>query len=343
MQYRIMEKSALLDESGNLKQKGYATSYMLEYNRQQIKASKAKIKEWDYYYVGNDNHAICLTVADMGYIGALSATFMDFETPSQITKSSVILFPMGKLHMPTSTLKGDVIVKNGDVEMCFVFDGKVRHIFGKYPKFGKNGEELAFDFTLSDIPEECMFIATPFDKPKHFYYNSKINCLTAQGSFSLGDKTYDLNNALGTLDWGRGVWTYDNTWYWGSLQTILPDGKKFGFNLGYGFGNTSAASENMLFYDGKAHKLEEVKFNIPGDGTDNVRYTEPWTFTSSDGRLELDFTPIIDRYEPVDLKVFCMIPHQVFGRFNGTCILDDGTVIHLDNVLGFAEKVHNKW
>lgn len=343
MQYRIMEKSALLDESGNLKQKGYATSYMLEYNRQQIKASKAKIKEWDYYYVGNDNHAICLTVADMGYIGALSATFMDFETPSQITKSSVMLFPMGKLHMPTSTLKGDVIVKNGDVEMCFIFDGKVRHIFGKYPKFGKNGEELAFDFTLSDIPEECMFIATPFDTPKHFYYNSKINCLTAQGSFSLGDKTYDLNNALGTLDWGRGVWTYDNTWYWGSLQTILPDGKKFGFNLGYGFGNTSAASENMLFYDGKAHKLEDVKFNIPGDGTDNVRYTEPWTFTSSDGRLNLDFTPIIDRYEPVDLKIFCMIPHQVFGRFNGTCILDDGTVVHLDNVLGFAEKVHNKW
>lgn len=338
-----MEKSALLDESGNLKQKGYATSYMLEYNRQQIKASKAKIKEWDYYYVGNDNHAICLTVADMGYIGALSATFMDFETPSQITKSSVMLFPMGKLHMPTSTLKGDVIAKNGDVEMCFIFDGKVRHIFGKYPKFGKNGEELSFDFTLSDIPEECMFIATPFDTPKHFYYNSKINCLTAHGSFSLGDKTYDLNNALGTLDWGRGVWTYDNTWYWGSLQTILPDGKKFGFNLGYGFGNTSAASENMLFYDGKAHKLEDVKFNIPGDGTDNVRYTEPWTFTSSDGRLNLDFTPIIDRYEPVDLKIFCMIPHQVFGRFNGTCILDDGTVVHLDNVLGFAEKVHNKW
>lgn len=343
MQYRITEKSPLLDNNGNLRQKGYATSYMLEYNRQAIKASKAKIKEWDYYYVGNDKHAICLTVADMGYIGALSATFMDFETPSQITKSSVMLFPMGKLHMPTSTLKGDVIVKNGDVEMCFIFDGKVRHIFGKYPKFGKNGEELAFDFTLSDIPDECMFIATPFDTPKHFYYNAKINCLTAKGSFSLGDKTYDLNDALGTLDWGRGVWTYDNTWYWGSLQTVLSNGKKFGFNLGYGFGNTSAATENMLFYDGKAHKLDDVKFNIPGDGTDNVRYTEPWTFTSSDARLELDFTPIIDRYEPVDIKLFCMIPHQVFGRFNGKCILDDGTVIHLDNVLGFAEKVHNKW
>ncbi|MBR3685181.1 MAG: DUF2804 family protein, partial [Clostridia bacterium] len=61
------------------------------------------------------------------------------------------------------------------------------------------------------------------------------------------------------------------------------------------------------------------------------------------GRLELDFEPVIDRYAPVDLKVMCMIPHQVFGWFSGKCILDDGTVIKLDKVMGFAEKVHNKW
>ena len=343
MQNRIIEKGKLLDENGNIREPGYAKEYLLEYNRNDVKAKKWRIKEWDYYYVGNDQHAICLTISDMGYLGAMSATVMDFTKPSQITKSSVFFFPMGKLHMPPTTAKGDAICVNGGVEMSFINDGKTRHIFGKYPKFGDNGEELSFDFVLSDNPEECMFIATPFDTPKYFYYNAKINCLSAKGEFRLGKKVYSLDNALGTLDWGRGVWTYDNTWYWGSLQTVLPDGKKFGFNIGYGFGNTSAASENMLFYDGKAHKLEDVKFNIPGDGTNDVRYTEPWTFTSSDGRLELDFEPVIDRYAPVDLKVMCMIPHQVFGWFSGKCILDDGTVIHLDKVMGFAEKVHNKW
>ena len=343
MQNRIIEKGKLLNSEGNLAQKGYAKEYLLEYNREDIKAKKARIKEWDYYYIGNDDYALCLTMADMGYIGALSASVMDFVTPDQVTQSSVILFPMGKMHMPTSTLKGDAVYKNGNVEMSFILDGDTRHIFGKYPKFGKNGEELSFDLYLTDTPDECMFIATPFDKPKHFYYNAKINCLTAKGYFRLGDKVYNLDDALGTLDWGRGVWTYDNTWYWGSLQTVLEDGKKFGFNIGYGFGDTSAASENMLFYDGKAHKLEDVTFNIPGDGTDNVRYTEPWTFTSSDGRLELDFVPVIDREAPIDLKLFCMIPHQVFGWFSGKCILDDGTVITLDKVMGFAEKVHNKW
>ena len=43
------------------------------------------------------------------------------------------------------------------------------------------------------------------------------------------------------------------------------NGKPFGFNIGYGFGDTSAASENMLFYDGTAHKLDDVTFHIPKD------------------------------------------------------------------------------
>ncbi|MEI3102134.1 MAG: DUF2804 family protein [Oscillospiraceae bacterium] len=66
------------------------------------------------------------------------------------------------------------------------------------------------------------------------------------------------------LDWGRGVWTYHNTWYWGSASYHV-NGVPFGWNIGYGFGDTSAASENMLFYKGKAHKLSQVKFNIPGE------------------------------------------------------------------------------
>jgi hypothetical protein len=27
--------------------------------------------------------------------------------------------------------------------------------------------------------------------------------------------------AYGVLDWGRGVWTYSNTWYWASMSGEL--------------------------------------------------------------------------------------------------------------------------
>ncbi len=342
MQKEIVEKAKLLDEQGNIATPGYAKTYMLGYDRADIKAKKSRIKEWDYFYIQAGDYALCLTVADMGYVGAISATVMDFVTPSQVTQSAVCLFPMGKYKMPPTPERGDITAKAGKAEITITNDGKQRHLVGKYPKFD-NGKELRFDVVIDQFPKEYMFIATPFDTPKYFYYNCKLNCMRANGKFWVGDREYLIEDQLATLDWGRGVWTYDNTWYWGSLQTRLEDGSLFGFNLGYGFGNTSAASENMLFYNGTSHKLEDVTFHIPGDNTKDIDYMKEWKFTSSDGRLEMSFKPIIDRYAPFDLKVMCMIPHQVFGLFSGKAVLDDGKEIILKDVLGFAEKVHNKW
>ena len=120
------------------------------------------------------------------------------------------------------------------------------------------------------------------------------------------------------------------------------DGIPFGWNIGYGFGNTSAASENMLFYGGRAHKLSQVQFPIPRrDGREE--YLRPWTFTSDDGRFEMDFVPILDRAACTDVKLIKSDQHQVFGRFTGTAVLDDGTAVRVKDFLGFAEKVENKW
>ena len=123
----------------------------------------------------------------------------------------------------------------------------------------------------------------------------------------------------------------------------MVDGKKVGFNIGYGFGDTSAASENMVFYNGIAHKLEGVTFNIPKDEQGKDDYMKPWTFTSTDGRFEMEFTPIIDRSSFTSVVVIYSNQHQVFGKFNGKIILDDGKEIILKDYLAFAEKVINKW
>jgi len=117
----------------------------------------------------------------------------------------------------------------------------------------------------------------------------------------------------------------------------------FGFNIGYGFGDTSAATENMLFYEGKAHKLSQVKFNIPVSHDGREQYLKPWTFTSDDGRFEMDFFPIIDRAAYISLGPLMSDQHQVFGRFTGNAVLDDGRTIKIKDFLGFAEKVENKW
>jgi hypothetical protein len=33
----------------------------------------------------------------------------------------------------------------------------------------------------------------------------------------------------------------------------------------------------------------------------------------------------------------------MFGRYHGTVTADDGRVIHLDDLIGFAEEHHAKW
>ena len=167
--------------------------------------------------------------------------------------------------------------------------------------------------------------------------------MPARGKVVFDGKEYvfDEKNSFGVLDWGRGVWTYKNTWYWGSASGIAG-GVPFGFNIGYGFGDTSAASENMLFFNGRAHKLSRIKFNIPQkDGKDD--FMSKWSFVSDDMRFEMEFEPVLDRAAKTDLKVLCSDQHQVFGKYSGRVTLDDGTILQITDFFGFAEKVYNKW
>ena len=114
-------------------------------------------------------------------------------------------------------------------------------------------------------------------------------------------------------------------------------------NLGYGFGDTRAATENMLLYDGVAHKLDQVDFGIPKDAAGKDDLLAPWHVTDNLGRLDLTFTPILDRAAYTGAVVLESNQHQVFGRFDGTAVLDDGTVLAIRGLRGFAEKVKNRW
>lgn len=343
-QHKITERRRLLDQNGYLSEPGYATSPVFDYRRGDIKAAGFRIKEWDYYYVGNSKHAVALTIADNSYLALVSVTVFDFIEKNQQTNTIMIPFTFGKLGLPESSRAGITAFKNKTVDISFVNDGIKRKLHCDFKNFTK-GENLLVDLTLSDEPHDTMVIATPFAEDKRaFYYNQKINTMKARGTVVHGGRTYiyDSADSMGTLDWGRGVWTYKNTWYWGSMSVVLPDGKPFGFNIGYGFGDTTAATENMIFYDGIAHKLSRVDFIIPvKNGNDD--FMSPWRFTSDDGRFELDFVPILDRYSKADLIILKSVQHQVFGKFSGRVILDDGKIIELKDQIGFAEKVFNKF
>ncbi len=351
-QKEITKKQNLLTPEGHLSAPGYSRRHLQVYNRSHIKASGRRIKEWDYYYIGNEKYGIALTVADNSYMGLDSISLLDFLRPWQHTKSPMQPFTFGKKKMPSSTLEGNVKTKGKNYFICFEHRSSIRHLSFYMDDFYK-GKPIEGDLTLKCPDMDSMIIATPFNEDDlAFYYNEKINCMPASGivKFDGRDHIFDPSDSFGVLDWGRGVWTYKNTWFWGSASG-LHEGSPFGFNIGYGFGDTSAATENMIIYKNKGHKISRVKFNIPDKpgmkqsdhkmgGED---FLSPWSFTSDDGRFEMDFIPVIDRSSRTDLGIICSNQHQVFGSFSGKAVLDDGTLLKIKNLPGFAEKVFNKW
>lgn len=338
MQHEIKQNGPLLNAKGNLREAGWSKRMLLTYDRSAIRVGKLGIKEWDYYIVQDDRHGIALTVADNGYMALLSASILDFTRPWEHTSTVMKLLPLGKCKMPVSSEKGDVQYEGDGLTIKFLKKEGSRRLLCNYEKFHE-GKPLSIDVLLDEPVMDTMVIATPFLKPRHFYYNQKINCMRASGSVWYGDTkiTFSPDIAFGTLDWGRGVWTYSNTWYWGSGNGVV-NGRLFGFNLGYGFGDTKAATENMIFYDGRAHKLETVEFHIPPDS-----YLKPWTLTSSDNRFEMEFIPVLDRAAHINALLVETDQHQVFGKFTGRAVLDDGTALEINNLTGFAEKVRNRY
>ena len=342
----ITEKTKLLKEDGTLNVVGYSKTPLVEYNSEFIK-KRSRMKEWDYYYIADSRFGLCLTISNLSYATAISASVIEFNVRKQVNKTSVAMFPKNKPVLAESSSVGVSMARTKDADFKFeTRDGK-RHLVGiyknYYPENGSN-RDLEFDIELYNEPEESMVKVTPFNKKHQFYYNQKINGMTASGRFTYKGRNYvfDARDTLATLDWGRGVLPYSSLWYWASMQAKTRDGNIIGFNLGRAFGDNSDATENMIFVNGKAHKVGDIRINIRRDNRKHD-YMGTWTFYSDDGRIELMFEPILDRYAPFNALVIAFLPHQVFGKYSGKLILDDGNVIEIDNVPGFAERVVNRW
>jgi len=345
MQFEITNPLELLDARGHITVEGWARQPYWRYDRRAIRAPQWRIKEWDYFSVlsSRQNFGILLTMSDLGYLGIFAIGFVDFERGFCHQVDTFKLFPLGKLGFPAQSDEGLLQFEDKKLRLEFRYAQGRRVLSFSAPglKNALGDQGISGTITLEQPPEmQSMNIATSWaENRRAFYYNRKINCLPASGEFSIGKRKYVFapDEDFGALDWGRGNWTYKNRWFWGSASAKVGS-KVLGWNIGYGFSDRTPASENMLFVDGVAHKLADVTFHY-----DERDYLKPWRFSSSDHRFEMQFAPIVDRSATIDLGLARSIQHQVFGHFTGTVVLDDGTSLAVDRLLGFAEDVINWW
>ena len=343
LQQRIQHEGPLLKKDGSLSQVGWSPQPMLDCNLEQAKFYRLKflqplrIKRWDYYGIFTPTHYFSFTISDVGYMGMIFCYVLNFETQKFEEKTIITPFGAGVTLARNST-KGISTFENKQLKLRFEISANKRRIICDWPAFG--GAGLKADITLS-LPKdyESMNIIIPIEE-KRFYDNRKINNMPASGVIHYDGQEFALDSqtCLGNLDWGRGVWALKSRWVWASASGVMGSGQRIGLNLGYGFGDNSKATENAFILDGRVHKLGAVEFQFNSDN-----YMLPWKMTSDDGRLDLDFEPFYDRTAKTDVKILRSEVHQMFGRYSGHLITEDGEKILVKNLIGFAEEHFAKW
>lgn len=343
-QRELQGPGSLLTARGDLAQAGWARLPVLDCNLEAAHfypirfLQRFRIKRWDYYGITTPTHFFSATLADLGYAGQVFAYVVDLKTGDYIEDTLTIPLSRG-IVLPRGSTEGESRFSSRNVQFTFSVEPEARRVSVNWPGFGK-GRGLAIDATLAMPPvHESLVIVIPIGR-RRFYYNRKVNCLPAHGSATYAGTAYPLDPAttLGNLDWGRGVWEYRSFWIWASASAFLPDGRTLGLNLGGGFGDTSAATENAFVINGRVHKLGQVDIAYQ-----RVDFMRPWRMTSPDGRLDLEFTPFKERLARTNLLLITSEVHQMFGRYRGRVVTDEGEAVDVKGVVGFAEEHRARW
>ncbi|MBQ8029488.1 MAG: DUF2804 domain-containing protein [Clostridia bacterium] len=345
-QIEYTEPTPLLNPDGTLNAKGWARHNVFEYNRDLVKRERfISQKEWDYYTVTDGKKQLLISFANVGIGGFMGLRLLDLET-GEVTADSFQIFAGRNRCVPLNRVDAPGRFKNkvGKTEFDFNTTETSRTAFFKTVHKGKNLE----CFLTMDIPEGLENITTvlPFENDNtKFFMTTKQNCMPTEGVFRFGDYTYEFSKetAFCSLDWGKVNTPRKMVWYWGSGATYLTDedGKKhiFGFEITWAIGDESYATETCLFYDGKVHKIGAVDVEKFPKG----RFMEEWKIISEDGRFEMTMKPTFDNRSDLNLKIARMNCHQLYGKWNGRVILDDGKVLEIKDLFAFCEYVENKW
>ncbi|MDD5222417.1 MAG: DUF2804 domain-containing protein [bacterium] len=339
-QHLITTPSDLLNDEGILIQRGWSPHPLLNYNPENIKLGTGQKREWEFFTVLSSAYVLNLTIADIGYARFCTVDSIDFASGETRAGGVVSLLGDLKLSMTRSSTGGVSCVYRGKEVMRYERTADKRIAVFDIPKTLFTDRMRGRIEMLQDPKMDFLALATPFpEDPREFFYEHKIVNMPASGEVEAGDRkiSFPAGEAWAVMDWGRGAWPRKLMWRWGAASGKV-NGASVGFNIGNGFGDMSAASENLVVYDNAGHKLDRVTWDY-----DTKEYMKPWHFRGNDGRFEMTLEPIYDQHVGANALVKSARLHKLYGYYSGSVVLDDGRRVEVDKILGFAEEVFLKW
>ena len=293
-------------------------------------------KKWNYWAVTSGDLLFSATIADMERLQMAETYFFDRRTLKFATKA--VSCPPGTIAIP-ETVVGDMVIGHPALRVSLTDEGTGTRIRVESEDFG--GERLEANI-LVQRPQghETLNVVIPWNV-RQTQFTSKQNTLPASGYIQLGERRLELAQpAFGCLDYGRGVWPEETTWNWGAASGV-QGGHTVGFNLGGQWTDGTRMTENGLCVNGRLSKISEdlaIEY-------DRTAFMKRWRVrTCVTDRVELVFEPEFDRAGRSGRREgwFTEV-HQMFGRYSGRIVPDDGPAIDIKDLFGWIEEHEARW
>lgn len=291
-----------------------------------------RTKRWEYWGVVTDSHVVGLTVAGLDYLANCAVFVLDRRTGVETVRSGVT--PFGSPRF--SDVPGDGAIRAaagvGLIRVGVEVDDDEA---AGTTAIGVHAKGVRVELEVTRPAHDSLAVVVPWSE-KRFQYTLKDLANPVTGTVTLDGTVHDIGSGWAVLDRGRGRWRYANVWNWGAGSGVV-DGSPRAIQVGGTWTDGTGSTENGLLVDGRMHKIgEDLEWTY-----DLADPAGSWRVLGE--RLDATLTPFHLRRDVTELGVLAVKTRQAFGTWHGHGILDDGTRVSLDGLVGWAEESRNRW
>lgn len=300
----------VFNENGTPTHGGWSKSALFEYNRENHPADN-KITENDCYFISNGDMAFYLSIEITGSDLSIKLVLADYKTGEIVKDDISKRMLLDQLKLPTGDSVGEFTYTDKKIALTVT-----NTIDGKYLKcdfidFG-NIKNLFVKLFFKNNKGESMNILSAFENDSQsFYYKRFVDTYTASGVVRFGGLDYNLTDENSLVYYAKFRYLFPKRKKFQMLGGCVDiSGHKLSINLASKAGSNRGGSENSYFVDNKLYKIGRTK--VSGD---DKNLLDGWEFSSTDGSLDLTFTPIEINGSPLACR--CDKLTIVFGKLNG--------------------------
>ena len=323
-------RQPLFTKKGRLKEPGWTPEDIFAYNKERLPFASRR-REWEFYQVTGSRFAFRVSYGHGPGAGRAEAVLVDFETGEKVRSGRLRMLPGDGMDLDFAPGEPHTVKYEDDkLLLSLGFDGERRRVVVRSDRF--DAEIIA--------PEtgDAIVTALPLAKRTYFLYQMRRVYTDLGDHLHMHKLDYPMDEGtFMVLSSGRGVLPFRSRRIWAAGAWETESGT-LGVSLGEDNGPDDAPTENALFFNGEIQKLGRVNFKF-----DHGKLDSTWRMTDMNRRIRLEFRPVTEDTDKLNLGVAQIQRHRLYGRLSGTVRLSDEEELRLEDRTFFVEYADDRW